>query len=184
MYYLSLMEITMEKLQYPVGRFDWSTDISKEDRDKAIEIIEIFPSLLLETVKSLGVTQLDTPYRPEGWTIRQVVHHCADSHMNAYIRFKLALTEDTPTIKPYEQAEWAKLPDSKLDTAVSLDLIRSVHKRWVTIMESMSETDWKRGYVHPEHNKRQSLEKVAEMYGWHCRHHLTHITSLIERMGW
>ena len=178
------MEITMEKLQYPVGRFDWSVDVPKEQREKAIHTIDAFPSTIMEAVESLSEAQLDTPYRPEGWTVRQVVHHVADSHMNAYIRFKLALTEEEPTIKPYDQAEWAKLPDSKLDPGISLDLIAGVHRRWVTIMLNMSESEWERKFLHPEHGHGQMLKKVASMYAWHCQHHLGHITGLIEREGW
>jgi len=178
------MEIKMEELQYPVGPFDWSVDVSEEERGNAIKTIESFPSAIREAVESLSEAQLDTPYRPEGWTVRQVVHHVADSHMNAYIRFKLALTEDEPTIKPYDQAEWAKLPDSKLDPGISLDLIAGVHKRWISIMNNMSESDWERKFKHPEHGPIQMLKKVASLYGWHCQHHLAHVTRLIEREGW
>ena len=178
------MEETMEDLKYPVGRFDWSSQVSIEDRKKAVQVIAKFPSKIRDAVKSLSETQLDTPYRPEGWTIRQVVHHCADSHMNAYIRFKLALTENKPTIKPYDQTEWAKLPDSKLDPEISLSLIEGVHKRWVTIMSYMSDSDWELGWIHPEHNKWQGMQQIATMYAWHCEHHRAHITRLVEREGW
>jgi hypothetical protein len=178
------MEATLEDLKYPMGRFDWSRPVTTEDCEKAIQTIAAFPPKMREAIKSLNDTQLDTPYRPEGWTVRQVVHHCADSHTNAYIRFKLALTEDTPVIKPYLQAEWAKLPDSKLDPGISLAMIDGVHRRWVTIMENMSEADWELGWIHPEHNNRQGLKQIAVMYGWHCEHHRGHITRLRERMGW
>ena len=174
----------MENLKYPVGHFDWSLDVSKAEREQAIRTIAAYPAKLRNAVSPLNDTQLDTPYRQEGWTVRQVVHHLVDSHMNAYIRFKLALTEDTPTIKPYDQAEWAKLPDNKLDPGISLVLIDGIHKRWVTIMDYMSETEWNRGFIHPEHNAFQELKKVAAMYAWHGEHHLAHITRLMERMGW
>ncbi len=177
------MEVTMENLKYPIGRFDWSLEVSKDDRDNAIQIIAAFPSKIRDAVRSLDEAQLNTPYRQEGWTVRQVVHHCADSHMNAYIRFKLALTEENPTIKPYDQTEWAKLSDSQLDPGISLDLITGIHKRWVTIMENMSEADWDRSFMHPEHNTLQILRQVVAMYAWHCEHHLSHITRLAGRMG-
>ncbi len=178
------MDETLENLKYPVGRFDWSRQVSKEDRIKAIQTIAAFPAKMRDAVKSLNDAQLNTPYRPDGWTIRQVVHHCPDSHMNAYIRFKLALTENSPTIKPYEQTEWAKLPDSKLDPEVSLQLIESVHKRWVTIMENMTDEEWELGWIHPDHNAFQAMKQVVTLYGWHCEHHRAHITRLKDRMGW
>ena len=178
------MEGTLEQLKYPVGRFDWSQDTSKAAVRKAIETIAGFPGRIKNAVTHLHQDQLDTAYRTDGWTIRQVVHHCADSHLNAYIRFKLALTEFKPTIKPYDQTEWAKLPDSKLDPSVSLALIENIHQRWVIIMENMSDADWDLGYTHPEHNAWQELRIVVVMYAWHCEHHLAHITRLIDRMGW
>ena len=178
------MELTLEKLKYPVGKFDWSLDISKDDRDKAIQIIAAFPLKIRDAVILLNDDQLDTSYRPEGWTIRQVVHHCADSHMNAFIRFKWALTEEKPVIKAYDQTEWAKLADTQLDPAISLGLLDGIHMRWVTIMKNMSDAEWDLGFTHPEHNTYQVLKKVAAMYAWHCGHHLAHITELIKREGW
>ena len=178
------MEEDIEKLKYPIGKFDWSGDASIQDVEKAIQIIKDFPVRISDYINSLEEDQLDTPYRPGGWTVRQVVHHCADSHMNAYIRFKLALTEDGPTIKPYNQTSWANLPDSQLDPAVSLEIITGIHKRWVTIMENMTNEEWGKKYFHPEQNAWQVLKKIALMYGWHCEHHLAHITTLGERLGW
>jgi hypothetical protein len=122
---------------------------------------------------------LEIPYRPEGWNVRQVIHHCADSHMNALIRFKLALTEDQPTIKPYLQAKWALLSDYRLDPGISISLLYGIHQRWVTLMESMSESDWKRSLVHPEYQHEQRLEQTAMLYAWHCAHHLGHVRSVI-----
>jgi hypothetical protein len=128
--------------------------------------------------------QLDTPYREGGWTVRQLVHHVADSHINAYVRMRLALTEDWPTIKPYEEAEWAKLEDARtLPVEVSLALLKSLHLRWVALLKSLSEADWARGYVHPE-SGRERLETVAGIYGWHSQHHVAHVTELRKRMGW
>jgi hypothetical protein len=179
------METTLENLQYPIGRFTSPADVSEADLALAVRTIAAFPDKISHTVAGLSKGQIDTPYRPEGWTIRQVVHHCADSHMNAYIRLKLALTEDNPTIKPYDQSRWAMLIDSKmLPAEVSLNLIRNIHLRWVTILESLSNDDWNRSYVHPEHEQLQVLKKATMMYAWHCEHHLAHITSLVERMGW
>ena len=128
--------------------------------------------------------QLLTPYRDGGWTIAQVVHHLADSHLNSYIRFKLALTEDNPTIKPYDEAAWAMLADSRMPIDSSLQLLESVHARWVTLLRSMKEADFARTYVHPEHGKTFTLWGVLGMYAWHGRHHTAHVTSLRSRMGW
>lgn len=178
------MEENIDILKFPLGRFDWSRKVSARDRKKALRTIKRFPVQIKKAIKGLNEEQLNTSYRPEGWTIRQVVHHCADSHMNAYIRFKLALTEERPTIKPYDQTEWAKLPDSKLDPAISLALIKGVHTRWVTIMENMTDAEWELGYIHPEHNAWQQLKQIAVMYAWHCEHHRAHITGLRERQGW
>ncbi len=178
------MEETLEKLKYPVGKFDWSNEVPLGDIDEAIKKIAAFPDRIRDAVRFLDEAQLDTPYRESGWTVRQVVHHCADSHMNAYIRFKLALTEDKPVIKPYAEAEWAKLSDSQLDPSVSLNLLDGIHYRWVTIMENMNEEQWDLGFTHPEHNRWMVLNKAAAMYAWHCEHHLSHLTSLAERMGW
>lgn len=175
----------MENLKYPVGTFTWPVEVSMEELRNAIQVIEAFPGKIRKAVEALNEEQLDTPYRPEGWTIRQVVHHCADSHMNAYIRFKLALTEDTPTIKPYDQTSWATLADSiTLLPESSLIIIKGVHTRWVVIMNCMTPEDWSRQYNHPEYNKKYALKQLAVMYAWHCEHHLAHITRLIERMGW
>ncbi len=142
------------------------------------------PSALREAVAGLDDPQLDTPYREGGWTVRQLVHHVADSHINAYVRMRLALTEDWPTIKPYEEAEWAKLEDARtLPVEVSLALLESLHRRWVVLLGSLSEADWERGYVHPE-SGREKLDAVAAIYSWHSRHHVAHVTGLRKRMGW
>lgn len=178
------MEPTLEQLQYPIGKFKYPETVSAEDIQEAIKVIRSFPFQMMEAVKGLTDEQLDTPYRPEGWTIRQVVHHTADSHMNAYIRFKLALTEDNPTIRPYKQALWAELADSKDHPDVSLFILTGVHKRWVDIMENMREADWESKLRHPEVERQLTLALFSQQYRWHCRHHLGHVTGLMERMGW
>jgi hypothetical protein len=167
-------------LRYPIGTFDRS----RLDRAENIAAITGLPSALGSAVAGLGDNQLDTPYREGGWTVRQLVHHVADSHINAYVRMRLALTEDWPTIKPYEEAEWAKLEDARtLPVEVSLALLKSLHLRWVTLLESLTDADWARGYVHPE-SGRETLETVAAIYNWHGRHHVAHVGGLRKRMGW
>jgi hypothetical protein len=154
-------------------------------RNKWINDIKILPQQLIDTCENLNDAQLDTPYRPEGWTLRQVVHHVADSHVNAYIRYKLACTELNPTIKPYLEAKWAELNDAKKeDIQISLDILQSIHRRWVIHLHNMSEADWKRTFFHPESLKTFVLEKNLGLYSWHGRHHLAHITNTKERMGW
>lgn len=172
-----MMERDIEKLQYPVGRFTLPTEVSDEEIKQAIVRISLFPSRIMETVRQIKPDQLDTPYRPGGWTIRQVVHHCADSHMNAVIRFKLALTEDAPVIKPYDQTAWAELSDSRLGPEISLILLGAVHKRWVALMEMMTDADWNKTFIHPEYNRVQTLRQTVMLYAWHGEHHLGHILN-------
>ncbi len=169
--------------RYPIGRFEAPTAGATADRSSHIQILRELPERLRAAVSGLSGTQLDTPYREGGWTVRQLVHHIADSHANAYIRFKLALTEDTPTIKPYDEAAWAKLADSSLPIEISLTLIDVLHLRWVTLLESLSDANFQRAYNHPQ-NGRQDLATVLALYAWHSRHHTAHITRLRERMGW
>ncbi len=178
------MTTTETERRYPIGRFVYSGDESAEARKSAIEAIAALPSQLRGAVAGLTDEQLDTPYRDGGWTLREVVHHVADSHMNAYVRWKLALTEHAPTIKPYDESNWAKLPDSRLPIDVSLNLIDSLHARFGTLMSSMSESDWDRTYFHPEHRRAVPLREVLELYAWHGKHHTAHITSSKERNGW
>lgn len=143
------------------------------------------PGALRSAVAGLARDQLETPYRPGGWTVKQVVHHVPDSHLNAYVRFKLALTEDEPTIKPYNEAAWAELADSRrVPVEVSLELLDALHLRWVTILRSMDAADFRRGLVHPEQKKVLTLEQMLALYAWHGRHHVAHITSLRQREGW
>jgi len=170
----------MTDLRYPIGKFKFEGPTTPEQREELLNQIEQAPSRLRAAVKGLSDQQLDTPYRPEGWTVRQVVHHIPDSHLNAYIRYKLALTEDEPTIKPYAEDRWAQLADTQATPVeVSLAMLDSLHNRWVHLLRSLQPDDWKRAFRHPELGL-VSLEKNLALYAWHGRH----ITSLRERNGW
>jgi uncharacterized damage-inducible protein DinB len=173
-----------QDLRFPTGKFQRPAELDAKARAEAIEIIAATPARLREAVRGLTNEQLETPYRPGGWTVRQVVHHVPDSHLNAYVRFKLALTEDAPTIKPYDEARWAELPDvSTVPIATSLTLLDAVHERWLAILRAMKPDDFARLLVHPE-TGRQRLDQVLALYAWHGPHHTAHITSLRQRMGW
>jgi uncharacterized damage-inducible protein DinB len=169
--------------RYPLGKFSFEGNMTEQQKARCLDDIEQTPARLRAAVSGLNDQQLDTPYRDAGWTVRQVVHHVADSHMNSYVRFKLALTEDWPTIKTYEEGAWAKLPDSAMPVEVSLALIDALHRRWVSLLELMSEEDFQRGFEHPEMG-RQNLARTLGLYDWHSRHHTAHITGLRERQGW
>jgi hypothetical protein len=171
-------------LRYPIGKFKAVMPVTHELRGAAIDAIEGFPARIRDAVSGLSDAQLDTPYRPEGWTVRQVVHHVADSHMNGMIRTKLALTEDTPTIKPYDEGAWATLPDMKLPIAVSLSLIEGIHTRWVAVISGMSVDQLARSFIHPELGTEMTLDHQVQMYAWHSHHHLAHITELRRRERW
>ncbi len=178
----------MSDLRYPIGKFEWveteSEEQSAKDRERYIQAISKLPIQMRTAVQGLNLEQLDTPYRPDGWTVRQVVHHVPESHMNAYIRFKLALTEDQPQIKPYKEAEWAKLPDNEITPIeVSLQLLAALHSRWVDTLQTMRPSDFARTLIHPERGVL-TLDRMLAMYAWHGAHHLAHITSLRERMQW
>jgi uncharacterized damage-inducible protein DinB len=171
-------------LQYPIGKFQWEGAITNEQREQLIAQIEQAPVQLRQAVAGLSQEQVNTPYRPNGWTVRQVVHHLPDSHMNTYIRFRLALTEDEPTIKPYDQERWAVLEDARTaPLELSLSLLESLHRRWVILMRSLRAQDFARTFRHPEMGV-VSLDKYLALVAWHGRHHIAHITSLRERMGW
>ncbi len=173
------------ELRYPIGKFDFDAPIREADYPKFIAAIAETPGALRSAVAGLARDQLETRYRPGGWTVKQLVHHVPDSHMNAYTRFKLALTEDEPTIKPYDEAAWAELPDSrKVPIEVSLDLLDALHLRWVALLRSMDEADFNRGLRHPEHPRVLTLKQILALYAWHGRHHVAHITSLRKREGW
>ena len=170
--------------RYPVGKFSYDAPYSPEQRKQLIQQISDTPANLRAAVKGMSAEQLDAPYREGGWSVRQVLHHVPDSHMNAFIRLKLALTEDEPTIKPYAEDRWAKLadvPETPVET--SLTLLESLHQRWVILLKSLTEADWQRKLKHPEAGL-MSLDKLLGLYAWHGRHHVAHITSLKERMDW
>jgi hypothetical protein len=169
--------------RYPVGPLEKQAVYSSDQRSAFIQIIQDAPEMMSRAVDGLTDAQLDTPYRQGGWTVRQLVHHVPDSHLNAYTRFKLALTEDMPTIKPYDEAEWAKLPDSSLGVDVSLTMLTALHERWVVLLRSIPDGDWKRVFNHPD-NGHTTLEQALATYEWHSRHHVAHITTLRERMNW
>jgi uncharacterized damage-inducible protein DinB len=170
--------------RYPVGKFEMPSDVSAAKRAEAIGEIAAVPQKMRAAVHGLNEAQLDTPYREGGWTVRQVVHHVPDSHMNAYVRWRLALTETEPTIKPYEEAAWAKLEDAAhAPIEVSLKLLEPLHERWVTLLRSVKEHEFARTFRHPEHGVR-TLDWMLFLYAWHGKHHTAHITGLRKQKGW
>jgi uncharacterized damage-inducible protein DinB len=172
-----------EDLRFPIGKYDKDTKITPEQRKQFIQEIAVLPKYLQHSVENLSDEQLDTPYRPEGWTVRQVIHHVGDSHLNSFIRFKLALTEDNPTIRPYAEDLWAETAEYKMPVDVSLNLIDSIHRRWAALLESMSDEDFARTLNHPETGV-WTLENLLGMYVWHGKHHTAHINNLKKRNGW
>ncbi|GAA5523295.1 putative metal-dependent hydrolase [Aliifodinibius salicampi] len=173
----------MDKSRYPIGSYQAKKTISTRDVAKWIDDIQELPVKLRSEVSYLTDEQLDTAYREDGWTVRQLVHHIADSHINSYTRFKLALTEDRPSIKPYLQDEWANLPDTSMPVAVSLQLIESLHKRWVVLLKSLDEDQLNRELIHPE-SGTLVLKSMIGQYAWHGKHHLAHIVNLKEKKDW
>jgi uncharacterized damage-inducible protein DinB len=173
----------LDDLRYPIGRFLPPAASVPSVRTAEIRTLRQLGSRLREAVNGLTEAQLDTPYRDGGWTVQQVVHHLADSHVNSYVRFKLALTEDWPTIKPYDEAAWAELADNRLPIEISLTFIEALHKRWVDLLEQMTEEDFQKGFMHPERG-RMTLATNLSLYAWHSLHHTAHIASLRRRMGW
>ncbi len=173
-------------LRYPIGRFTRPATVTAAERAEYIEAIAAAPATLREAVGGLSEAQLDTPYRPDGWTVRQVVHHLPDSHLNAFVRFKLALTEIEPTIKPYDEKAWAELPDGRSPlVAESLALLDALHARWVYMLRAMRAADFARTLVHPERpGAPMTLDVMLALYAWHGRHHVAHITALRDRMHW
>ncbi|HET7434935.1 MAG TPA: bacillithiol transferase BstA [Thermoanaerobaculia bacterium] len=171
--------------RYPVGRFDRRDSLTTDERRAAIDTIAAAPARMREAVAGLSDEQLDTPYRDGGWSVRQVVHHVPDSHMNAFFRTKLALTEENPIIRPYDEAAWAELSDVR-DTPVetSLTLLEALHARWTTLLRALDESDFARTLQHPEHKGPMTLDTLVGMYAWHSLHHVAHVTSLRERMNW
>jgi len=173
----------MEDLRYPIGPFDPAARVDPSEYGRLIDEIEQTPAELRSTVSGLTDAQLDTPYREGGWTVRQVVHHLPDSHMNAYVRMRLALTEERPVIRPYDEKRWAELPDSRLPVEVSLVLLEALHRRWVALLRSLTAQDYERRFVHPDLGELD-LAWLLRHYAWHGRHHGAHITTLRRRMGW
>jgi len=173
----------MSDPRFPIGKFSYEGPPTAAQKKQFLDDIEQTPAKMRAAVSGLSDLQLDTPYREGGWTVRQVTHHVPDSHMNAYIRFKLALTEDDPTIKLYMEDRWALLPDSKAPVDDALVLLDLLHKRWLTVLRNMSDADWKRTFRHPDLGP-MPLEKSLALYAWHGRHHAAHVTSLREHKGW
>lgn len=177
-------DLNLEKLKFPIGKFLRPDPISKNDLETWIATIENFPSNIKNLTQTLSVEELNWIYRPKSWKIKQVVHHCADSHINSFVRFKLALTEDVPTIKPYEEALWAELADGNSDDILpSLQIIEGIHSRWVLLLKSLGSTELKRQFFHPENLKISSLEETIGVYAWHCNHHLAHIEQALLYKG-
>jgi hypothetical protein len=174
----------MTDLRYPIGKFQYEGPPTEEQKQNYLTDLELAPANFRAALKGLSPEQLDTPYRPGGWTVRQLAHHVPDSHLNAYIRFKLALTEDNPTIKPYAEDRWAQLADTPATPVdVSLSLLEALHTRWTKLLRSLRSEDWNRTFRHPELGQ-VPLEKSLALYAWHGRHHVAHITGLRERNGW
>lgn len=179
------MESTLEELQYPIGKYERPENYTPELMDEWIAYIKALPSWMDVCIENLDAAQFEVPYRPGGWTIQQVVHHVADSHMNAYIRLKLALTEDNPTVKPYDENAWAVLPDvASVPVNVSVTLLHALHRRMVAVLEQMNPADWTRTYYHPEKGRSFPLWEMVALYAWHGKHHTAHIMGLRQRMNW
>ncbi len=172
-----------EDLRYPIGEYDKNIEITPELKKKFLNDTAELPRHVRDAVEGLSDEQLDTPYRPKGWTIRQVVHHIPDSHLNSYIRFKWALTEDAPVIKPYFEERWAELGDSRMPIENSLQMLETLHFRWIELLKSLSDEDFAKTLIHPDTGEWNLLQVLA-LYSWHGRHHTAHITSLRERNGW
>lgn len=174
----------LELLKYPIGKHHWPAQITTELFKEWITEIETFPNRLEALVMPFSEKQLNTAYRPGGWTVRQVVHHVADSHVNSYIRYKWTLTEDKPVIKAYHEDRWAQLPDYSAPIAPTLAFLKALHTKWVLLLKSLSESDLQRTFIHPESKKEISLRALTGMYAWHCRHHYAHIEHLAKRHDW
>lgn len=180
-----MTETELQKLKYPIGNFDCPDRYSETLTRKWIAVLENFPERLVLLVKKLSDSQLETKYRPGGWTIRQVIHHLADSHHHSYIRFKWALTEEKPVIKYYYENLWAELPDSRsAPINLSLDHLKVIHAKLVYLLNSLNEDDLKRSFIHPEHNKEVVLWKNIGIYAWHSNHHYAHIENIMKLKGW
>lgn len=174
------MSLDLEKLKFPIGKFVKPEIISQEEIKKWISEIEVFPYKIKSITENLSVEELNWNYRPNGWKIKQVVHHCSDSHINAFIRTKLALTEISPVIKPYDEAVWANLMDGNEDSiSNSLLILHGVHAKWSLLLKDLNENELEREYYHPENNRNYKLNEVIGLYAWHCMHHLAHIEQAL-----
>ena len=173
----------IDDLRFPIGKFDKSIELTAEKRAEFIQTIKDLPKKIAAAVEGLSENQLETPYRPEGWTVRQTVHHVADSHINSLCRFKLAMTEENPTIRPYYEDRWAELADNQLPVDISLSILEGVHARWTVLLESMTDEDFQKTLIHPDSGD-WTVEQFLGLYAWHSLHHTAHITRLRERNGW
>ena len=174
-----------DDLRYPIGRCTQVSQMTSDMREAAIHVLAELPARMRDSVEKLSPAQLDTPYREGGWTVRQVVHHVPDSHANAYIRLKLALTEETPTVTAYDEQLWAGLPDSRMPVEISLKLVEGIHGRWVELLRTLKPEDWRRTFIHPEYvDGPRTIDWLLQQYSWHSRHHVAHITELRRREGW
>ncbi len=174
-----MTELELEKLKYPIGEHVYKAIATKQELQDAIAVLQHFPTWIERRIENLDAQQLATPYRPDGWTITQVVHHCADSHINCLMRLKLALTENCPTIKPYDESAWAMQPDYDLPLNNSTTILHGVHRKLVAIFSSLTDADWQKTYVHPQHNNKTfNVVELLMLYSWHCKHHFAHINNL------
>ena len=174
----------LEQLRYPIGKFIPRDSYTKEELLELMGAIEVLPDALEKCVSNFTIPQLDTPYREGGWTVRQLIHHLADSHMNAYIRFKWTLTENKPVIKAYDEKSWAETAEVQSDPSLSLALLKALHAKWIVLIKGLSSLELQRSFIHPETKKEITLERMVALYAWHSKHHLAHITSLKARMNW
>ncbi|MEO8514557.1 MAG: YfiT family bacillithiol transferase [Ignavibacteria bacterium] len=180
-----MTEPDLQKLRYPIGEYSPKENITPDDIKWYINTVELFPAKIKQAVSGLSDEQLDTPYRPEGWTIRQVVHHVVDSHINSYTRFKLALTEDNPIIRPYDESVWAELPEAKTGPVeLSIPLLESLHKRWVVMLKNIPALQFERKLYHPGSKMEMTIASLLQLYAWHSDHHLAHITNLKKSKAW
>lgn len=170
--------------RYPIGKFEIKAQYTADEIRKSIDQIESLPSRLEAALNGLSAEQLDTPYREGGWTVRQVAHHVADSHMNAYIRVKWTLTEDKPVIKAYEEKSWAETPEMNGPTAISINLLKALHAKWVILLRKLTPEMLQRQFTHPETGKQVPIDRLIAMYAWHGDHHLGHVMGLKDKMGW
>lgn len=178
-----MTEVGAADPRYPIGKFEAPPSVDAATRAAWIAEVEAAPERLAAAARGLSDSQLDTPYRDGGWTVRQVLHHVPDSHVNAYVRMKLAATEDEPTICPYDENAWVALPDATGDVAMSLELLRALHARWVVLLRGLDDASWSRAYLHPVNGKTR-LDRALGLYAWHGNHHAAHVTALRARMGW